>query len=85
MVGADCDIRENVTMNTGTEDGGGVTEVGDHCFLMVGTHVGHDCKVGNNVVFANNVLLAATSPSATMWCSAAARRCVNLRASARAP
>jgi UDP-N-acetylglucosamine acyltransferase len=58
VVGADCDIRENVTMNTGTEDGGGVTEVGDHCFLMVGTHVGHDCKVGNNVVFANNVLLA---------------------------
>ncbi|HEY7999385.1 MAG TPA: acyl-ACP--UDP-N-acetylglucosamine O-acyltransferase [Pseudolabrys sp.] len=58
MVGADCDIRENVTVNTGTEDGGGVTEVGDRCFLMVGSHVGHDCKVGNNVVFANNVLLA---------------------------
>ena len=40
VVGADCDIRENVTMNTGTEDGGGVTEVGDHCFFMVGSHVG---------------------------------------------
>jgi UDP-N-acetylglucosamine acyltransferase len=58
MVGADCDIRENVTINTGTEDGGGVTEVGDRCFFMVGTHVAHDCKVGSNVVFANNVLLA---------------------------
>jgi UDP-N-acetylglucosamine acyltransferase len=58
VVGADCDIRENVTMNTGTEDGGGVTEVGDRCFLMVGSHVGHDCKVGNNVIFANNILLA---------------------------
>ena len=57
-VGADCDIRENVTMNTGTEDGGGVTEVGDKCFFMVGSHVAHDCKVGNNVVFANNILLA---------------------------
>jgi UDP-N-acetylglucosamine acyltransferase len=57
VVGADCDIRENVTMNTGTEDGGGVTQVGDHCFLMVGAHVGHDCKVGNNVVFANNTVL----------------------------
>ena len=57
-VGADCDIRENVTMNTGTEDGGGITEVGDKCFLMVGAHVGHDCKVGSNVVVANNVLLA---------------------------
>jgi UDP-N-acetylglucosamine acyltransferase len=58
VVGADCDIRENVTMNTGTEDGGGVTEVGDRCFLMVGSHVGHDCKVGSDVVFANNILLA---------------------------
>jgi UDP-N-acetylglucosamine acyltransferase len=57
VVGADCDIRENVTMSTGTEDGGGVTQVGDHCFFMVGSHVGHDCKVGNNVVFANNVML----------------------------
>ena len=58
VIGADCDIRENVTMSTGSEDGGGVTEVGDRCFLMVGAHVAHDCKVGNHVVFANNVLLA---------------------------
>jgi UDP-N-acetylglucosamine acyltransferase len=58
VVGADCDIREHVTMNTGTEDGGGVTQVGDRCFLMVGAHVGHDCKVGSNVIFANNILLA---------------------------
>jgi UDP-N-acetylglucosamine acyltransferase len=57
VVGADCDIRENVTMNTGTEDDRGVTEVGDGCFLMVGSHVGHDCKVGNKVVFANNTVL----------------------------
>jgi UDP-N-acetylglucosamine acyltransferase len=56
-VGADCDIRENVTMNTGTEDDHGLTEVGNNCFLMVGTHVGHDCHVGNNVVFANNTML----------------------------
>jgi UDP-N-acetylglucosamine acyltransferase len=56
-VGADCDIRENVTMNTGTEDGGGATTVGDRCFLMVGSHIGHDCHVGNNVVFANNTML----------------------------
>src|SRR5215470_17527716 len=57
-VGAECDIRENVTMSVGTKDGGGVTEVGDRCFFMVGTHVAHDCKVGNHVIFANNVLLA---------------------------
>jgi UDP-N-acetylglucosamine acyltransferase len=57
VIGCDCDIREGVTMNTGTEDGGGITEVGDRCFLMVGSHVGHDCKVGNEVTFANNVVL----------------------------
>jgi UDP-N-acetylglucosamine acyltransferase len=57
VVGAECDIREGVTMNTGTEDGGGVTEVGERCFLMVGAHVGHDCIVGSNVTFANNVML----------------------------
>ena len=57
VVGADCDIREGVTVNTGTEDDRGVTEVGDRCFLMVGCHVGHDCKIGNDVIFANNVVL----------------------------
>ena len=57
VVGSDCDIRENVTMSTGTEDGGGVTEIGEKCFFMVGSHVAHDCKVGNHVMFANNVLL----------------------------
>ncbi len=57
-IGSDCDIREHVTMNIGTEDDGGLTEVGDRCFLMVGTHVAHDCRVGNGVTFANNVLLA---------------------------
>jgi UDP-N-acetylglucosamine acyltransferase len=56
-IGAACDIREHVTINTGTEDGGGVTRVGDGCFLMVGSHVGHDCLVGNSVTFANNAVL----------------------------
>ncbi len=57
VIGAECDIREHVTINIGTEEDRGVTEVGDHCFLMVGSHVAHDCKVGSSVVFANNVLL----------------------------
>ena len=56
-IGARCQIRESVTINIGTEDGGGVTSVGDDCFLMVGSHVGHDCHVGNNVIFANNAVL----------------------------
>jgi UDP-N-acetylglucosamine acyltransferase len=58
VVGADCDIREHVTMNTGTEDDRGETVVGDKCFFMVNSHVAHDCQVGNNVVFANNAVLA---------------------------
>src|SRR5438067_1726300 len=53
VVGAECDIRESVTMNIGTEDDRGETTVGDGCFLMAGAHVGHDCQVGTNVVFAN--------------------------------
>lgn len=57
VIGAACDIREHVTMNTGTEGGGAVTTVGDHCFFMVGTHVGHDCTVGSNVTFANNAVI----------------------------
>jgi UDP-N-acetylglucosamine acyltransferase len=56
-VGSDCDIREGVTVNIGTEDDRGHTEVGDRCFLMVGSHVGHDCRVGSDVIFANNVVL----------------------------
>jgi UDP-N-acetylglucosamine acyltransferase len=57
MIGAHCDIREGVTINTGTEDAGGVTEVGDHCFLMAGSHVAHDCRVGAHVSLANNAVL----------------------------
>jgi UDP-N-acetylglucosamine acyltransferase len=57
IVGPRCEFRESVTMNTGTEDGGGVTRVGEHCLFMVGCHVGHDCHVGNSVTFANNVVL----------------------------
>ena len=56
-VGADCDIREGVTMNIGTEDGAGITRLGDRCFLMAGAHVGHDCLVGNDVTFANNAVI----------------------------
>jgi UDP-N-acetylglucosamine acyltransferase len=56
-IGADCTIREGVTMNTGTVAGGGETRVGDRCMFMVGSHVAHDCGVGNEVIFANNATL----------------------------
>ena len=60
-VGTDCDIREGVTMNTGTAADRGVTTVGNGCFFMVNSHVAHDCIVGDKVVFANNVLLGGHS------------------------
>jgi UDP-N-acetylglucosamine acyltransferase len=55
-IGADCDIREGVTINIGTV-AHGVTTVGDRCFLMAGSHVAHDCIVGSNVTFANGASL----------------------------
>ncbi len=58
IVGERCQIREHVTMNSGTEGGGLVTRVGNDCLLMVGVHIAHDCQVGNNVIMANNATLA---------------------------
>ena len=57
-IGADNVIREHATMNPGTEGGGMLTRVGDNGLFMVGTHVAHDCMVGDHVVFANNASLA---------------------------
>jgi UDP-N-acetylglucosamine acyltransferase len=57
-IGADCIIREHVTINTGTDEGGMETRVGDRCFLMTAAHVGHDCRVGNEVTLVNHVGLA---------------------------
>lgn len=56
-IGADTVIRETVTINPGTEGGGMITRVGDHCLLMVGAHVAHDCQVGDHVIMANNATL----------------------------
>lgn len=58
IVGARCRIREGATLNTGTEGGGGLTQVGDDCLLMTGAHVGHDAIVGNRVILANQVAIA---------------------------
>lgn len=57
-IGANNIIRENVTMNPGTEGGGMVTRVGNNCLFMVGAHVAHDGIVGNHVIFANNATIA---------------------------
>jgi UDP-N-acetylglucosamine acyltransferase len=56
VIGADCDIRESVTINLGTEDGGGITQIGDRAFFMANTHVAHDCHIGDNVTIAGSTL-----------------------------
>ncbi len=44
-------IRENVTLHRGAHSD--TTEMGSNCMLMANTHLGHDCRVGNNVVMVN--------------------------------
>ena len=57
VIGKNNTIREHVTMNPGTKDGGMKTVVGDNCLFMMATHVAHDCVIGNNVIMANNATL----------------------------
>ena len=56
-IGENNTIREYVTINPGTEGGGGKTIIGNNCLLMISSHVAHDCNIGNDVVIANNVPL----------------------------
>jgi UDP-N-acetylglucosamine acyltransferase len=56
-VGANTIIREHVTINPGTKGGGMVTSVGANCLLMIGSHVAHDCHLGDNVTLVNSVAL----------------------------
>ncbi len=56
-IGPDCIIREYVTIHRGTAKGRGMTTVGARCFLMIGSHVAHDCIVGDNVVLTNHATL----------------------------
>jgi UDP-N-acetylglucosamine acyltransferase len=60
-IGDNNKIREYVTINPGTEGGGGLTKVGNNCLFMVSSHVAHDCLVEDNVILANNVPLGGHS------------------------
>lgn len=51
-------IREFVTINLGTEKGGGLTTVGNSCMLMAYTHVAHDCQISDRVIVANETQFA---------------------------
>ena len=51
-------IRESVTINRGTVQGGGVTRLGSNNWIMAYVHIAHDCIIGNDNIFANNASLA---------------------------
>ena len=55
IIGDNNKFREYVNINPGTEQGGGITKIGDNNLFMVYCHVAHDCTVSNNIVLANNV------------------------------
>ena len=57
-IGNDNTIREHVTINTGTTQGGGITKIGNNNLFMIGAHIAHDCTIGNNIVMANNSAIA---------------------------
>ena len=58
IIGSNNTFRENVTVNPGTEGGGLKTKIENNCLFMVGSHIAHDCKIGSNVILANNATLA---------------------------
>ena len=57
-IGKRNQIREHVTINTGTALGGGLTSIGNDCLLMTGSHVAHDVKINNKVIMANCAAVA---------------------------
>jgi len=57
-IGEKCTIREGVTINPGTEGGGGSTTIGNFCALLANSHVGHDSHLGDRVILSNNVMIA---------------------------
>ncbi|MEP6603874.1 MAG: acyl-ACP--UDP-N-acetylglucosamine O-acyltransferase [Spartobacteria bacterium] len=57
VIGNENVFREYCTIHRATAEGT-ATKIGDHNFLMVGAHIGHNCEIGNNVTIANNCLLA---------------------------
>lgn len=56
-VGENCTIREYCTLNRGTFQGGGLTELKENVLIMAYSHVGHDCKIAKGVVIANGCQL----------------------------
>ena len=58
VIGNNNTIREYVTINPGTVQGGGLTKVGNNNLIMISAHIAHDCMIGNNIVIANSAAIA---------------------------
>jgi UDP-N-acetylglucosamine acyltransferase len=58
VIGDRNTIRECVTINRGTAQDRGETEIGNDNLIMAYAHVAHDCVLGNNIILANSVALA---------------------------
>ena len=58
IIGDNNIIREYVTINPGTEQGGLITTIGNNNLFMISSHIAHDCTIGDNVIIANNVPVA---------------------------
>ena len=56
-IGNNNKIREYVTINPGTIQGGGITKIGNNNLIMIGVHIAHDCIIKNNTILANQVTL----------------------------
>lgn len=57
-IGDDNRIGEYVSINLGTEKGGGRTVIGNDVMLMAFVHLGHDCRIGDHVIITNGTQLA---------------------------
>src|SRR6266705_1827700 len=56
-IGEENSFREFVTVNRSTKSAG-KTRIGRRGNFLAYSHIGHDCTVGNEVVFSNNGTLA---------------------------
>ncbi len=51
-------VREYCTINRGTVQDKGLTRIGHNNLFMIGSHIAHDCVIGNHAILVNHVGLA---------------------------
>jgi UDP-N-acetylglucosamine acyltransferase len=58
FIGDKNTLREYVTVNRGTEGGGGITSIGNNNLIMAYCHIAHDCRLADNIIMSNCATLA---------------------------